>query len=291
MGIVHRLYITASNNYTTNFHIVGVNTTIPLEIPSEIGLFKLIINIKDFDGSKPHLSNSCYNLTDETYLDGDELTFKRHAQDGLIPNLRMQIEFTPNKDINGAELVFGNDATYSVKKYVPTMLVNTGLKLYNLFVTNSVQGNFSCEKPYLYGLALNNFNYMGIDNYMQVPTIIKQTGDAVVYEENVSRDFPLPNNTSNGRVKYFYQREACSEFVFKEGVAYNLQFDTNYIKMSNSKYSIRIPKFDLSVNRFINESMNNFNFTIKEGGHNNVDEGNLGLVIKFTVRAEEEERD
>ncbi|EGW34297.1 uncharacterized protein SPAPADRAFT_59722 [Spathaspora passalidarum NRRL Y-27907] len=292
MAIVHRLYITASNNYSENFQIVAVNTTIPLEIDSEIGVFKVVVNIKDFDGSKPHLSNSCYNIDDDTFLDGEPLNFKRNEHDNIIPNVRMQIEFTPKKDINGAQLIFGNDFTYPVKKYIPTMLLTTGLKLYNLFVSNSVQGNLYSNKPYLYGLALNNFTYMGIDNFMQIPKIINSKTVPMDCEENVSSQLhTLTHSTSQGRIKYFNQREDCEEFVFKQGVAYNLQFDTNYVKMSNSNYAICIPKFDVNVNRYVNETLNNFNYVIKEGGHTNVDEGTAGLVINFALRAEEEHLD
>lgn len=72
MPITKRLFIKASNSYDKGFQIVPVNTEQPLEVNSDIGLFKLYINIKKFDGSKPHLSNSLYNLEDKTFLNGEK---------------------------------------------------------------------------------------------------------------------------------------------------------------------------------------------------------------------------
>ena len=97
MPIIKRLYITASNNYDSNYQIVPVNTEQPLEIDSKIGLFKLFLNIKNFDGSKPHLSNSLYNLQDDVYLNGEKIEFNKPPKDDDEPNLRINIEFTPKR--------------------------------------------------------------------------------------------------------------------------------------------------------------------------------------------------
>ena len=76
----------------------------------------------------------------------------------------MYIEFTPNKDIKGSSLIFGNDFTYSIKEYVPATLLNTGLKIFNWFINDSIKGDAYTDKPYLYGPGLNSFTYMAIDN-------------------------------------------------------------------------------------------------------------------------------
>ena len=47
MPITKRLFIKASNSYDKGFQIVPVNTEQPLEVNSDIGLFKLYINIKN----------------------------------------------------------------------------------------------------------------------------------------------------------------------------------------------------------------------------------------------------
>ena len=163
MPIIKRLYITASNNYDSNYQIVPVNTEQPLEIDSKL-TFKLFLNIKNFDGSKPHLSNSLYNLQDDVYLNGEKIEFNKPPKDDDEPNLRINIEFTPKEDINGSNFAFGNDFTYPIRDYVPVGLLNTGLKLFNWFINDSVKGDPYPDKPYLYGPGISSFTYMAIKN-------------------------------------------------------------------------------------------------------------------------------
>ncbi|EMG48702.1 hypothetical protein SBY92_003990 [Candida maltosa Xu316] len=284
MPITKRLFIKASNNYDSDFQIIPINTEQPLVIDSDIGLFKLFINIRNFDGSKPHLSNSLYNVQDKYYLNGEKINFNPPDKEPLESNLRLYIEFTPYRDIKGSALIFGNDFTYSIKPYVPTTLLNTGLKLFNWFINDSVKGDAYNDQPYLYGPGLNSFTYMGIknDNKSVDPTAKKPV-------ENLSDQLAKVPNDPNARKKFFRNFSKCDKFTYKKGVEYIMQFDTNYLKLADSKYSLSIPHFDFDISHYSNDVLNNVNWVIKDGGYEGVGAGDLGLVINFAVLSEEAE--
>ncbi|CAK9436229.1 uncharacterized protein LODBEIA_P07870 [Lodderomyces beijingensis] len=290
MAIVKRLFIKASSNYDTDFQIVPVNSDQPLEIKSDIGIFKLFVDIKQFDGAKEHLSNSLYNRKDQTYLNGEKVDAKPRELEsaGPDPNLRISIEFTPQDDIPGGELVFGNDFTYAIKEYVPTTLLSTGLRLFNWFINNTVTGDIYNEKPYLYGLALNSFSYVGI-NKLEPSGIVNEKSKPINYKENLNEYLQEIPEDSNGRIKFFNSREKCNEFVFKKDTNYDFRFDTDFLKLGDSKYLVSIPKFDLDVSRYANDTLNNVNWVIKQNGFEGVGQGKLGLVINFALSTEEDE--
>ena len=61
--------------------------------------------------------------------------------------------------------------------------------------------------------------------------------------------------------------------------------------MADSKYSVSIPTygnstFDIDVLRYANEKLDNFNWTIKQGGQDGVGHGRLGLIVNFALRDE-----
>lgn len=289
MAIIKRLFIKASNNYDSNFQIVPVNTNQPLEIKSDIGVFKLLVNIKQFDGSQPHLSNSLYNQDDKTYLNGEKIDFNPSPKaKGPEPNLRINIEFTPKEDIKGGDLLFGNDFTYAIKEYVPTTLMNTGLKLFNWFVNDTVKGDVYNDKPYLYGLALNSFSYIGINQPIPLG-IIDEKAHPMNFKEDFEGKVEKPPTSSNERKKRFNTTAKCDEFTFDKGQKYNFTFDTDFLKLADSKYLVSIPKFDFDVSRYANDTLNNVNWVIKEGGIEGVGLGKLGLIINFALKTEEKE--
>ncbi|KAI5948806.1 hypothetical protein KGF57_005204 [Candida theae] len=289
MAIVKRLFIKASNNYDSNFQIVPVNTNQPLEIKSDIGVFKLLVNIKQFDGSQPHLSNSLYNQEDKTFLNGEQIDFNPAPKDdGKEPNLRIKIEFTPEEDIKGSDLLFGNDFTYPIKDYVPTTLMNTGLKLFNWFINDTVKGDVYNDKPYLYGLALNSFSYIGV-NQPRPKGIKNENSQPMDYKEDFKDIVEHPPTTSNERKKRFNTAVKCNDFTFDKGQKYSFYFDTDFLKLADSKYLVSIPKFDFDVSRYANDTLNNVNWVIKEGGFDGVGLGKLGLIINFALKTEEKD--
>ncbi|ABN68500.1 predicted protein [Scheffersomyces stipitis CBS 6054] len=308
MTVVRRLLIRAANNYDKDFKVVPINTNTPVEIDSDIGVFQVYVNTKKFDGSKPHLDNSLYELGDNVYLNGEPVDADVTDADELTKlvnsNMRINIKFTPKVPIKGSELIFGNDFTVPIRNHVPTTLLSTGLKFFQWFVNKTVRGDIYDDEPYLYGLALNSFTYLAVDtdgeptqrlsgpaSYLAHKPLMEFINYIENLNDNPDNTLKIPT-TSNARRKFFLDVDNCDAFVFNEGTTYNLQFDTRFLKMEDSQYAVSIPTFgsktfDVNVNNYANEHLNNFNFTVKQNGYEGVRYGTYGLVINFALLDEE----
>lgn len=292
--MIKRLLIKVSSSYDGGYQIVPVNTCQALEIESDIGVFLLVVNLKNFDGSKEHRGNSAYNVGDTKYLDGREMEEDASGTgDADRPNLRLQVDFRPKRQIKGSELLFGNDTMVPIRYYVPTTMIATGLKFFTWFINKTIKGDIYSDKPYLYGLALNSFSYMSLSNDKNPGAAggATDTRKNLPVHENLNAnednvlDIPL---ASAQRRRFFSSVANCDAFVFNESASYCLQFDTNSVKMADSKYSVSIPTFgnrtfDFDASRYANEKLDNFNWVIKQGGYEGVGQGTLGLVINFAL--------
>lgn len=299
-----RLLIKASSSYDGEYKIIPVNTNRRIQIESEIGLFSVLVNIKSFDGSNPHLSNSLYNLGDKAFLNSEPVGDSVKPYDELAqdpePNLRLEIDFKPKSPITGNDLVFGNDFQLPIKDYVPTTLLATGLKFFTWFINPTIKGDLYSDKPYLYGLALNSFTFLAVNNSDKAKAPEELTGSVLAppsakeasnfkenLNENTDNALEIPDN-SFARKKFFTKHSHCEDFVFHENASYKFRFDTNFLKLSDSKYAVSIPTyglktFDVDVSSYANENLDNVNWTIKDGGIDGVGLGKLGLVINFAL--------
>ncbi|RLV85227.1 hypothetical protein JA9_000235 [Meyerozyma sp. JA9] len=284
--MVKRLLIRAGTSYDSEeSQVVPVNSGKAVSVDSDIGLFKILISIKNFDGAKPHVANSFYNIGEGRYLNGEpaeESGATEGPEKSPLPNLRLDVKFTPKTAIKGSELLFGNDFTIPIKEYVPTTLLSTGLRFFTWFINGTVKGDVYGEKPYLYSPALNSFTYMGVD-------LDKKTAKENL-NSNTDNILAIPDTPAE-RKKFFTKLSHCEDFVYNDAATYTLQFDTNFVKMADSKYSVSIPTygnstFDIDVLRYANEKLDNLNWTIKQGGQDGVGHGRLGLIVNFALRDE-----
>lgn len=297
--MIKRLMIKASNSYDSNYQVVPVNTRKPIDIESDIGVFSLIVNVRNFDGCTEHRANSMYNVGEETYLDGGAADAPATADKLYHANLRFEVNFRPKRQIKGSELLFGNDFTVPIKSYVPTSLLSTGLKFFTWFVNKTIRGEIYGDRPYLYGLALNSFTYMSLTNDTWRDVNKTQTENdgkngaegTADGKENINSNedntLKIPSDPAQ-RKRFFNSVAHCESFVFNDTTSYHLQFDTSYLKMADSKYSVSIPTFgnrtfDIDVSSYANEDLNNFNWVIKQGGYDGVGCGALGLVVNFAL--------
>lgn len=320
--MVKRLLIRAGSSYAPgDGKVVPVNSGEPVSVETEIGLFRVLVSIKNFDGSQPHVANSFYNAGDATFLNGS----KPRAADGRsgddsgspgadsgaepvadgsdqaagaglpLPNLRLDVDFTPKAAVKGSELLFGNDFMVPIKDYVPTTLLSTGLRFFTWFINSTVKGDVYGEKPFLYSPALNSFTYMSIKSAKDAADKIGagaggEKERAENLNSNTDNALTIPSKPSE-RKRFFTKLSHCDDFVFNDQTTYNFQFDTNFVKMADSKYSVSIPTygnstFDIDVLRYANEKLDNFNWTIKQGGLEGVGQGRLGLVVNFALENE-----
>lgn len=248
-----------------DFSIVPVNTGEFVSVKAELGQFLISVFIKDFDGSKKHGQNSLFNTGDRVFLDGSNNNIDNQFKNlAAMPNLRILIKFTPEHDISGAKLLFGNDCETSVKAYVPVSLLATGLRFFSWFVNPNLKSDLYCDEPYIFGTALNSFSKISIasespDNFISSEQEFLSANGIEVPPESLKRQ------------KFFGDLSHCENFTFRSSESYYLMFDTNFLKLGNSLYQVLIPTMnsktlDINVLRFANENLNNFNWTVKLSG-------------------------
>lgn len=288
-----RLYIRAQSDYGEQGQVVPVNTNNPVVIELALGKFEIVINIKGFDGSEHHVANSCYNQGDASFLDGTTRP-KTALKEIRSPELlEFEVYFTPDHDINLNDLIFGNDCEQPVRDYIPAAILTTGLKLFNWFINKTVVGDFTVDKPFIYGLAINLFTYINVNAKGLLPLPKK---DKNGYYENLitnpGANSSIPQSLKK-RISYFLKENNCKSFVFRKGIRYELQFESDLIKMADSYYAVCLPTlglktFDINILQYANDKLNNFNWVIKEGGHRGMGIGNAGLVVNFALVDEPE---
>lgn len=294
--MVKRLYIRAHTDYDSHLEVVPVNTNTPIVFHLKLGKFELVIDIKKFDGSEYHLHNSCYQQGDHKYLDGTPRPADANFDVRSDANIQFEVFFTPSHDINLSDLVFGNDCPVPVRGVIPTTLLNTGLKLFNWFINDTVKGNLSIDTPYIYGLGINLFTFVTIAPQGLGPEKVKGKHG---YNESLGKQqksdgISIPDGLDE-RVSYFMKDKHCKKFTFRKGVRYQLLFESDLIKMADSSYAVSLPAwglktFDIDVTLYANDTLNNFNWVIKEGGHEGFKEGSVGLVVNFALVDEPKER-
>ncbi|WPK24232.1 hypothetical protein PUMCH_001499 [Australozyma saopauloensis] len=272
-----RLYILAGSTHEDEKTTIPINTGNFVDIDSKIGLFSVIIDIVNFDSSEPHKENSAYNRSTNGL---DESLAPK------TPNLRILAKFTPSHNIPGTELLFGNDGLVSITKNVPTSLISTGLRFFKWFMNPTINSDMYGDMPYLYGYALNSFTKLGSEDLIGVDEFL------TLKEERFLTDESIPTDPSK-RQSYFCKVKNCEKFEFQKGETYFLMFETSFISIGDSKYHVKIPTFgdktiDVDVLRFSDENLNNFNWTVKQGGMDGVLEGEYGLVINFGVVDEDD---
>lgn len=287
MSTVRKLLLQASSGHDCETKVVPVNTGKFVDIGSGIGVLSVAVYIRNFDGSQLHRNNSLYNAGDSAYLSGELTNIQGEKNASNLPNLRIIIKFSPNVPIKGNDLIFGNDCSTPIKDYVPTTLLATGLKFFSWFINPTIMADIYCESPYIYAPALNSFTTIGV----QDKTLACIEDQIAKEQENICQenDDNLKNpKNRNERMRYFCKLSHCEDFIFHEEKEYYFIFDTNYLQLGDSSYSVAIPTFgnrsmEINVLKYANDNLNNFNWTLKSGGNNGIDKGNIGLLLNFAL--------
>lgn len=288
MNLTKKLHIKVSTLYDGSYTTLPVNTGEFILLSSEIGDFLISVFIRNFDGSQPHINNSVRNVGDSTFLNGENFEPASLIKNNDCPNLRILVKFKPKYSIIGSDLLFGNDCTSSIKEYVPTTLLATGLKFFSWFINPTIKGDIMSETPFLYAPALNSFSKIGrLNEASSIPMILSENTENLSYTPAEL----LNTKSSSERIKFYSKLLNCETFTFEEGVEYLFAFDTNFLRMGDSKYNVAIPTygertFNIDVLRYANEELDNFNWIIKLKGFEGVYSGTLGVVLNFSLLEE-----
>lgn len=271
-----KLFIQVSSSHNDQPRTVPINSGTFVELDSEIGLFSVSIDIKNFDKSSPHKDNSFYNRSTGSDSDATSTTTE--------PNLRIFVKFKPSETIPGSELLFGNDCGIQISDNIPTSLISTGLHFFKWFINPTINCDMYSQAPYIYGLALNSFTKMGKASLIDEDQFISQD------LEKLSTNEEIPSEPG-ARQKFYCQGKNFNNFSYDKGETYYFLFDTVLIKLGDSIYHVSIPTFgsrtfDIDVLKYADDKVNNFNWTIKKGGLDDAYAGEFGLLVNFSLLEE-----
>jgi hypothetical protein len=145
--------------------------------------------------------------------------------------------FTPQEDIPGDKLVFGNDFEHPIRDRLPP-LFDKAFGIVKWWIDPGLDGDVYGDEPYLYGALLSSINVLrigGKDGEKSDEDGKQDKEDVVVYEEgahgsgeNVRKEKHLPP-TSAARMKHFLAEQHRKDFVFEAGREYQCDFFNPYL--------------------------------------------------------------
>lgn len=283
-----RLLIQVATSQSEGSKVIPVNSGKYTSLSTPIGHFEVSVNIRNFDGSQKHKDNSFYNYGDTQVLENARIEKEEDMKFKSLPNLRILMKFTPSKNIQGTRLLFGNEFPPLIDKHVPVSLISSGLKFFRWYVNPTIESNMHCKRPYIYSTALSGLSGIGIIDVNGDED--KLTSSVLSGKENlntlaVNSKETIPEN-SEERWKYFCDASHCENFVFRSDKTYFFVFETNLLKMRDSKYHVAIPTFgsktlDIDVSKYAKPDLNNFDWVVNAGDSN--DDDNTGFILNFSL--------
>jgi hypothetical protein len=150
----------------------------------------------------------------------------------------LAFDFTLKEDINGHDLVFGNDFDHPIKDKLPPGF-NQAFNLVKWFIDPGLYGDVYSDEPYLYGPLLSSMNTLRIgpkdDKAQEKIEEERANQELVVIEEGadgdgqeVREEKKLPD-TGAARKKHFLTEAHLKDFTFEKGRQYSNDFYNPYL--------------------------------------------------------------
>ncbi|KAF2486647.1 hypothetical protein BDY17DRAFT_291840 [Neohortaea acidophila] len=173
--------------------------------------------------------------------------FSKHPHEHDLYSL--EFSFTPKEDINGHDLVFGNDFDHPIRDKLPPGF-QQAFNLVKWFIDPGLYGDVHADEPYLYGPLLSSINTFRIgpkDDQEQERTEEVRAnaaeGDSV--EEggdgdglHVREELGIPADAA-ARKKHFLTEAHQKAFTFEKGREYRNDFFNPYLDFN--EFSLKLP--------------------------------------------------
>lgn len=152
----------------------------------------------------------------------------------------LQFSFTlKEQDINGHDLVFGNDFDHPIRDKLPPGF-SQAFNLVKWFVDPGLYGDVYADEPYLYGPMLSSINVLRVgpkDDKEQekVEEVRANAEEGAALEEGgdgdgaESREEMGVPATAAARKKHFLTESNLSKFTFEKGREYSCDFFNPYL--------------------------------------------------------------
>lgn len=166
----------------------------------------------------------------------------------------IQFSFTPKEDINGHDLVFGNDFDHPIRDKLPPGFQNA-FNLVKWFIDPGMYADVQADEPYLYGPLLSSMNVWRVgpkDDAEQERVeearnagaeevkVLAEGGDGD--GEAARKEHNIPGDAA-ARKKWFLTEKHLKDFTFEAGREYSNDFFNPYLDFND--FALRLPGFSL----------------------------------------------
>lgn len=230
------LSVTAGPTYEDQTPIAP-NTTSPIRISTAHLTASLAVRIQNYRG-----------LPADSPKTSPYFSHPKHEKD--LYSLSFTV--TPKQDINGHDLVFGNDFDHPIRDKLPPGF-NQAFKIATWFIDPGLYGDVYADEPYLYGPLLSSINVLRIgpkdDKAQEKVEEVRANEEVSVFEEGadgdgeqVREELGLPRESA-ARQKHFLQEAKLKEFTFEKDREYSLDFFNPYLDF-NGRRTCYLPDDD-----------------------------------------------
>lgn len=146
--------------------------------------------------------------------------------------------FTPKQDINGHDLVLGNDFDHPIRDKLPPGF-QQAFNLVKWFIDPGLYGDVHADEPYLYGPMLSSVNTLRVgpkdDKEQEKIEELRANEALVIIDEGADGDgkdvrhaSKVPDDAA-GRKKHFLTEQHLKDFKFEKDRSYSSDFFNPYL--------------------------------------------------------------
>ena len=146
--------------------------------------------------------------------------------------------FTPKKDLNGHDVVFGNDFDHPIKDKLPPGF-SQAFKIATWYIDPGLYGDVYADEPYLYSPLLSSMNVLRIgpkdDKEQEKVEEVRANEETLVFLEGADGDGQEIRDTLSvpeegpARQKHFLTEQHLKDFTFEKGREYSNDFFNPYL--------------------------------------------------------------
>ncbi|KAG9243639.1 hypothetical protein BJ878DRAFT_423142 [Calycina marina] len=271
------LRVTAGPEYDTKTHsIVNVNSPATTDVDSDLIGAKVNVRIKDYRGL-PRGSPARAPF------------FESHPKDSYA----ITFSFTPKQNVNGDDLVFGNDFDHPIRDRLPPGF-SVAMKFIKWAVDPGLDGDVYADQPYLYGPLGGSVNALHIgdakENYVgegDVGLEVSEGGSIAGEELRSEKGIP---STDAARRKWFVNQENRKTFEYESDKTYGCSFYNGYLDFN--EFALKLPVITIPIMSYWDgqglraerqKRSHTLRYTLK-----NRKTGKVLLVILFTLFLKED---
>lgn len=216
------LKVTAGPSYEDQT-AVPVNTEEPIRITNEHLTADLRIRVQNYRG-----------LPEGSPKTSPYFEHEKHKSDLYS----LAFTFTPKEDLNGHDIVFGNDFDHPIKDKLPPGF-NQAFKIATWFIDPGLYGDVYADEPYLYGPLLSSINTFRIgpkdDKEQEKVEEVRANQDVVVFEEGADGDGQAVRDSLGlpaegpARQKFFLTEKHLKDITLEKNREYACDFFNPYL--------------------------------------------------------------